>query len=275
MAITDKTYGEVLQEASSSFSIEKIVLERLMCERLNWNKTDFVLNYNNIMLEKYYYQFQKDLNRLLNHEPLQYIIGYEWFFGRKFFVDVHTLIPRPETELLVEEILKHQSNLKSILDIGTGTGAIAISLKLEQPNFEVTASDISHEALCVAQKNANQMNADIRFIQSDLFENITEKFDCIVSNPPYIAYNEKYLMDKSVLEYEPHLALFAENNGLSIYEKLAEKSHRYLNDNGMIILEIGFNQGESVKNIFTHYFPNKNIEVLKDYANLDRIVLIK
>lgn len=275
MAVINQTYGEAIQQASSSFSIEKRLVERLLCDRLNWNKTDFVINYNNIISRDVYNQFQMDLQRLKQEEPVQYIVGFEWFYGRCFKVNHSTLIPRPETELLVEEVLKYKYQIKNLLDIGTGTGAIAITLKKECEHINVTASDISKEALVVARENSKNLNAKVTLLHSDLFENITEKYDCIVSNPPYISRQEINLMDASVVKYEPHLALFAENDGLAIYEQLAKQSQKYLTENGIICLEIGFNQGECVKNLFRQYFPNKTIEIIKDYANLDRIVVVK
>lgn len=275
MAVINQTYGEAIQQASSSFSIEKRLVERLLCDRLNWNKTDFVINYNNIISRDVYNQFQMDLQRLKQEEPVQYIVGFEWFYGRCFKVNHSTLIPRPETELLVEEVLKYKYQIKNLLDIGTGTGAIAITLKKECEHINVTASDISKEALVVARENSKNLNAKVTLLHSDLFKNITEKYDCIVSNPPYISRQEMNLMDASVVKYEPHLALFAENDGLAIYEQLAKQSQKYLTENGIICLEIGFNQGECVKNLFRQYFPNKTIEIIKDYANLDRIVVVK
>lgn len=275
MAVINQTYGEAIQQASSSFSIEKRLVERLLCDRLNWNKTDFVINYNNIISRDVYNQFQMDLQRLKQEEPVQYIVGFEWFYGRCFKVNHSTLIPRPETELLVEEVLKYKYQIKNLLDIGTGTGAIAITLKKECEHINVTASDISKEALVVARENSKNLNAKVTLLHSDLFKNITEKYDCIVSNPPYISRQEMSLMDASVVKYEPHLALFAENDGLAIYEQLAKQSQKYLTENGIICLEIGFNQGECVKNMFRQYFPNKTIEIIKDYANLDRIVVVK
>jgi release factor glutamine methyltransferase len=188
------------------------------------------------------------LQRREAHEPLAYIIGSREFYGRKFMVNPSVLIPRQETELLVELALKMPPNSK-ILDIGTGSGCIGTSLKLERPDFDVWATDISAPALQTARENAELLGAHVSFRLSDLFDQFSvEKFDLIVSNPPYIGTDEP--LDREVRDYEPHQALFADNCGLKIYERIAKEGRLRLNRNGKIMVEIGYQQGESVPQIF-------------------------
>lgn len=271
-----KTYAQVLSEAVMQTDIRKDIVERLFLDRIKWSKIDFLMRANNQMSLKQQEQFAIDFKRLVTGEPLQYILGVEWFYGREFIVTKDTLIPRPETELLVEAVLKYYGNNtpNSLVDIGTGTGCIGITLKQELPQAAVTLIDISREALSVAQKNKEIHHVDVQLLQSDLCAQLVGRFDCIVSNPPYIASSEQSQMDQSVIDYEPHMALFADNNGLAIYERLAKELPNYLTDNGTIFLEIGYQQGEAVKQLFVEAFPHKNIVVLKDYSDNDRIVAV-
>lgn len=275
----NNSYYALLQDAHVQHPNVRVDLfERLLCDRLNWSKTDYILNANKDVLNAHRQQFLEDVNRLANDEPLQYIVGCEWFYGRCFTVNANVLIPRPETELLVETVLNMMTNddkLFKIIDIGTGSGAIGVTLALEKTNVDVTISDISKEALAIAKQNANDLGAIVKSVVSDVFNEVTETFDIIVSNPPYISELEKSLMDSSVLAYEPHLALFAKDNGLAIYTKLLEQAVTHLNPDGIVALEIGFSQAESVVNLAKHYFPHKTVHVIKDFAKLDRIVVIQ
>ena len=164
-------------------------------------------------------------------------------------------------------------NLK-VLDVGTGTGAIGLSLKKARPSWQVTLADISTDALALANTNAEANNLSVDFVQSDVFSSVNGSFDIIVSNPPYIAYDEQDLMDESVIKYEPDLALYATESGLAIYNRLAANSEQFLSQGGKIYLEIGFNQGQAVKNLFQKSFPKKEIRILPDLAGLDRMVVI-
>ena len=205
------------------------------------------------------------LQRRENSEPLAYILGYREFFGRRFRVDPNVLIPRQETEVLVETALEFRPDLASVLDIGTGSGCIAITLKLERPNWNVWATDISGPALQVARENAETLGADICFRHSDLLAQLDgEKFDLIVSNPPYIGREEE--LSREVRDFEPGSALFADDHGLAIYRQLAEHAPAFLRPGGQIILEIGYRQGEKVSAMF----PGS--EVIKDLDGNDRVV---
>ncbi|GAB2024266.1 peptide chain release factor N(5)-glutamine methyltransferase [Lactovum odontotermitis] len=214
--------------------------------------------------------------RLALHEPPQYIVGWAEFCDLRFKVDSRVLIPRPETQELVELILKENSekNLR-LLDIGTGSAAIAVSLAKRRTGWKISASDISAEALDVAYENVQKNETTVELVLSDLLENIPDKFDIIVSNPPYISRKDRSEVDISVLQNEPENALFAENDGLAIYEKLAQQLPSALAENGKIYLEIGYKQGKTVKSLFESAFPEKMVTVHKDFAGKDRMVSVK
>ena len=205
----------------------------------------------------------------------QYIVGNVDFYGNIFEVNSNVLIPRFETELLVEKTIqyiykKFDCSIK-ILDIGTGSGCIGITLKKEL-SCEVVASDISDKALEVARRNAISNRVDVDFVQSDIFSNISGKFDVIISNPPYIREGEK--IEDIVKNNEPHLALYAKENGLYFYRKILESIKNYLNDRFIIAFEIGEFQGEDVKNMAYLYLDNIDVFVEKDYSGRDRFVFI-
>ncbi len=217
------------------------------------------------------------IKRLYNGESPQYIVENVNFYGYDFEVNSSVLIPRFETELLVEKTIcyikknfKNISNL-NILDIGTGSGCIAITLKKEL-GCNVVACDISDEALNVAGKNAKNNDVDISFVSSDIFSNIDGKYDVIISNPPYIREDED--IEKIVFDNEPHLALFASDNGLYFYKKILSDAKKYLKKFFVIAFEIGELQGNDVKNIVYEYFDNVNVIIEKDYSQRDRFVFI-
>lgn len=285
MEITSlKTYQQIIQQAV--IYLEKSqknpsIAERLIMDRLDWTKTDLIMHLRDNMPESVYLQYLKDLNQFIEGKPVQYIVGKEWFYGIPLKVTADTLIPRPETEELVHAALQHlkekgKDESIRILDIGTGSGAIAIAMKHERPQDEVTAIDISLQALQVAQENANENHLEIRFLEGDLLEPVSlETFDCIISNPPYISYDEQELMDESVLEYEPHSALFADNHGLSVYERLAYSLPFHLKTDGCLFMEIGFQQGEELKKLYKQAFPDKEVTIQQDINGLDRILIVK
>ena len=210
--------------------------------------------------------------------PLSHLAGFEYFYDRKFKVTKDVLSPRMETEELIYKVIEYiksinKNNIK-ILDLCTGSGIIGITLRkeLESKSLEVVASDISEEALKVAKENAIMNEAEVKFIQSDIFENINEKFDIIVSNPPYIAYSDKITMEDNVLNYDPHLALFAEEDGMYFYREIVENSKEYLNKDGMIFFEIGYDQREKILKL-----ANENgfkAEVYKDINGRDRMAIL-
>ncbi len=217
------------------------------------------------------------INRLEIGEPVQYIVGDVNFYGNIIKVNKNVLIPRPETEFLVEktkdliEKLFTKKNI-SILDIGTGSGCIAITLKKLFPSSSVTACDISANALEVAIDNANNNNVEINFINSDIFNNIKDSYNCIISNPPYLKEDD-YIMD-IVKNNEPNIALYANDNGLYFYKEILKKSKDYLKEDYLIAFEIGETQKEDIIKIAKEYYPKANIISEKDLNNLDRYIFI-
>ena len=241
----------------------------------NLSFTDFVFALQQEVTDEDY-KFVEDIYRkLANHMPAQYIIGHAEFFGMQLKVDERVLIPRPETEELVELILTEnlKDNLR-VLDIGTGSGAIALALAKNRPDWSVTAADISQDALDLSLENAYAQNLNLSFIKSDCFSEISSKYDIIVSNPPYISREDQEEVGLNVLHSEPHLALFADEDGLAIYRRIAEDSKDYLNDGGKIYLEIGYKQGQSVPALFMENLPEKRVRTLKDQFGQDRMVVI-
>ena len=213
--------------------------------------------------------------QLVAHIPAQYIIGQAEFYGMELKVDERVLIPRPETEELVELILTENAKPnQSVLDIGTGSGAIALALAKNRPDWLVTASDISPDALNLASENASLQDLKISFKKSDCFEEIAENYDIIVSNPPYISRADESEVGLNVLHSEPHLALFAEEDGLAIYRKIAQEAKNHLREGGKIYLEIGYKQGHSVPALFRKYLPEKRVRTLKDQFGQDRMVVV-
>ena len=241
----------------------------------NLSFTDFVFALQQEVTEEEKEFVEEIYKKLANHIPAQYIIGHAEFFGMQLKVDERVLIPRPETEELVELILAEnpKENLK-VLDIGTGSGAIALALAKNRPDWTITAADISQDALDLAMENANNQGLTLFFIKSNCFSEISSKYDIIVSNPPYISREDQEEVGLNVLHSEPHLALFADEDGLAIYRRIAEEAKDYLNDGGKIYLEIGYKQGQSVLALFKENFPEKRVRTLKDQFGQDRMVVI-
>lgn len=223
-------------------------------------------------------QFEALRTELLTGKPIQHIIGEEWFYGRPFFVSKDVLIPRPETEELVQGALQRAARLFGdtpirVADIGTGSGAIAVSFQLEHPYAETTATDISEAALVVARQNAERNNARIDFRQGDLAQPLAnETWDVILSNPPYISEADAPMMSTTVVDYEPYNALFAEEEGLALYRKLAKTLPLMMKSRALIGLEIGHLQGEAVRNLFQQAFPNATVELVQDINGKDRMI---
>lgn len=241
----------------------------------NLSFTDFVFALQQEVTEEEEVFVKGIFQQLAAHKPAQYIIGQADFYGIQLKVDERVLIPRPETEELVELILAENSeeNLK-VLDIGTGSGAIALALAKNRPAWSVTAADISQDALDLANENAKNQNLQIFLKKSDCFTEISEKYDIIVSNPPYISREDESEIGLNVLYSEPHLALFADEDGLAIYRRIAEDVTDYLKDGGKIYLEIGYKQGQSVPELFRKYLPEKRVRTLKDQFGQDRMVVV-
>lgn len=216
-------------------------------------------------------------------KPIAYITGSQEFYGREFFVDERVLIPRPETEELidavVEYIRKNNFTKPRILDIGTGSGCIAVTLKKECPEAQVTATDISAKALTVARKNAEQLSAEIAFYEGNLFDALPEKqvFDCIISNPPYVDFEgvDRSSKESHALKFEPRHALSTQTcDPFETIEEIIAKSGDYLQKAGALFIEIGHNQGSSAQKTAALYFPQRSVSIQQDYTGRDRIVVI-
>ena len=241
----------------------------------HWDLTQFVLHLRQEVSEEDEKLLSNIFHQLKVHKPAQYILGFEDFHGLRFQVDERVLIPRPETEELVELILAENPKTElKVLDIGTGSGAIAVSLKESCPLWQLTASDLSVDAIELARENAKLNQVDISFIQSDVFENISGSFDIIVSNPPYISENDKNEVGLNVLASEPKMALFADEDGLAIYRQIIERAAKHLSPQGKLYFEIGYKQGSDLKKLLSLHFPDKCVRVLKDQFGQDRMVVM-
>ena len=225
--------------------------------------------------EKYFSLIEKHIKEDV---PLSHLVGFEYFYDRKFKVTKDVLSPRMETEELIYKVIEYvkasnKNNFK-ILDLCTGSGIIAITLKKELSQFsiDVVASDISEEAIKVAKENAQSHDAIIKFIQSDIFDNIADKFDIIVSNPPYIDRKDEVTMQDNVLKYDPHLALFAEEEGMYFYREIIEQANDYLNENGVMFFEIGYNQKDKIIKLAD--MNGYSAEVYKDINGRDRMAFL-
>lgn len=216
-------------------------------------------------------EYHAGLARFKSGEPLAYLMGSKEFYSREFKVTQATLIPRPETELLVDTVLERARQCGQVLDLGTGSGCIAISLKLERPDLLVTAVDFSQEALIVASENAQRLSADVQFKLSDWFAVFTgdDQFAIIVSNPPYIEETDHHLAD---LAFEPLTALTDFSDGLECIRQIAGGAPRHLDTGGWLLVEHGYNQGLAVREIFAQ-FGLQNISTITDYAGIERITL--
>lgn len=252
----------------------------LLSGALNINYAYLRANITRTMPAKLVAVWPKWIAMLIQQQPPQYILGHAPFYGREFIVDERVLIPRPETEQLVAWILADASGTTgesvSVLDIGTGSGAIIETLMLENPRVRGFAADISSDALTVAALNAQQLSIkQLRFVESDVFSGLADlRFDLIVSNPPYIASSDEDEMDASVLTYEPHDALFADNQGLAIYQKIAEGLAAHLTPQGRAYFEIGYKQGQQVVDIMQKALPKATVTLKQDFAGLDRMVRV-
>lgn len=284
--VNKKTNQEVLmwascflQEKQPAFSLEDCqwYSRQLLLALTKWTMSQLLLNLQQVSVVEEE-QLLPLLERLVAFEPLQYIKGEAEFYGRNFHVTPATLIPRPETEEVVEQCLLFLASVEegTVLEIGVGSGCIIETLALEAPQHQYIGVDLSPEALAVATMNKQRYQLEqVQLVQSDVWQQVPhKKYQAIISNPPYIDESELADMDESVLWFEPHLALFAEEEGLAIYRKIAEQLEEYLAEDGQAFFEIGFRQGESVKRLLEQYCPERKVEVKQDLAGMDRMVIV-
>ncbi|MET3575781.1 peptide chain release factor N(5)-glutamine methyltransferase [Bhargavaea ullalensis] len=279
----NKTIAAVLAEGKKQLRAagrEDYAAELLMQHVLGVDRTGLLIRLPNELEQGPRNQFLSGIKSMESGIPLQYVTGCEEFFGRTFRVTPDVLIPRPETEELVEGALSRASRIwpsegspLRMADIGTGSGAIAVSFKLGRPDAEVTATDISSAALRVAKENAERLGASISFAEGDMAEPLTGgKWDIILSNPPYIAPAEAVGMADTVTGHEPHGALFAEEEGLKHYRTLAHALPALMKRPGLVGVEIGHTQGPAVSGLFAEAFPDGDVKVVCDINGKDRFV---
>lgn len=251
--------------------------EVLLCDLLKLDRSYLLINDNKPLSQEIYDSYLIKILRRKQGEPVAYIINRQEFMGFNFYVDNRVLIPRPDTEILVEttigELKNHSNKNYKILDIGAGSGAIGLSIAKLFPDIKMTLVDISKDALCVARRNTTLLNiCNVEIIQSDCFSNCDDrKFNIIVSNPPYISTEVIKTLQREVREYEPKLALEGGRDGFKYYQRIIEEAKDYLFDDGLLIFEIGFDQAKGVKKLLEENNYHK-IEVIKDLAGHDRVV---
>ena len=257
--------------------------EILFTQVLNCNKLDLYLNKDAALTAEESGRIHSALLRRISGEPLQYILGKAEFMGLEFKVAPDVFIPRPETELSVEKAVELMSSVKcqvpsvNILDLGTGSGCIAVSLAKFLPESDITATDISNKALEVAKENAALNNVSINFVQSDLFTNYqlrATSYELIVCNPPYIPCEEIARLQPEI-QHEPRIALDGGKDGLDFYRRIIRESWAHLKKGGLLIMEMGFAQAEAVKNIFKGSNNFQIIDIIRDYNDIDRVIVAR
>lgn len=279
-----KTIGEILLISSDFLTSKGVAMARRSAEELlafilKMRRLDLYMQYDRPLVEEELLKMREGVKALTNGLPLEYILGEVEFFGCRIQVDRRVLIPRPETELLVEHASKHLSSIEQqdlkVWDLCTGSGYIAIALKKKFPRLYVAASDLSSDALALAKENAKRNEVEIDFYQGDLlFPFAGQKADVVVCNPPYIGEEEYKTLDSSVRDYEPKEALIGGVKGYEFYERLSSELPSYLAPQAMVFLEIGHNQGADVKQIFSSSVWAKQ-ELLKDWSGKDRFFILK
>lgn len=242
---------------------------------------DLYLHYEEEMPEALEKEFDAGMARILKQEPMEHVLGYSWFYGYKFIVNEDVLIPRPETEELCANVLARMDQFFEdydaieCADVGTGSGDIAIVLEKEEPKVHMTATDISEEALVTARKNAENNQADIEFLAGDMLKPLIDhhkKLDVLVSNPPYIPKEEK--METSVIDYEPHVALFGGDDGLKFYREIFKDCRKVLKDKSFMAFEMGWDQRERMSALVKEMLPEATFEILKDINGKDRMLFV-
>lgn len=279
MRSSQRTFFEAQQWAFSfikNAGYDISAADLLLFGEMEFSATEFLMHLRDEVPEKNWQHFKRNVELYCQGWPAQYLLGNVYFYGLKLKVTPATLIPRPETEELVDWIISGNDRTnKKVADIGTGTGAIGLALKDQLPGWQVSLTDISVPALAVARENADNLKLDVSLMQGDLFTPLTTApYDIIVSNPPYISQGEKKEMDQSVLEHEPHLALFASDNGLAFYRRIAKEIASYIHVNSKLYLEIGYAQGKNVVALFKEAFPQAEVTLKRDITGHDRMLRV-
>ncbi|MEZ5360619.1 MAG: peptide chain release factor N(5)-glutamine methyltransferase [Candidatus Zixiibacteriota bacterium] len=283
----DTNINELITEAekkllAAGIDAGKAEAEIILCELLDCERLKLYLDGHTMITPEIIDRFNQIVEKRLTRYPLQYILGSAYFYGRKFVVNESVMVPCPETELLLESVLRSarlsNSNPVRLLDIGTGSGVVSVSSKLENPDLDVTASDISPDALAVAQKNAGRFGVleKIRWVESDLFENIDAgmTFDIIASNPPYINSDDYDTLPPEV-KADPTLSLLGGKQGMEIIDRLLKQAPDYLNPSGTLAFEIGYDQADLIFERVESDDRYVRCSLLKDLADIDRVVVCK
>ncbi|MBM4403124.1 MAG: peptide chain release factor N(5)-glutamine methyltransferase [Candidatus Cloacimonetes bacterium] len=262
-----------LEQESQSRGIPLSDYVIILCEILDCRRTELYLDRNQTLNPSQQTRLEAFLSRLHHHEPVHYIIGKTWFYGREFLVNPAVLIPRPETEGLVELVLPRIRPSMRILDIGTGSGVIAISIKAALPDLTVDATDLSSEALSCAQLNARNHHCDITFYETDLYPPIPVTYDTIISNPPYISPGDYSALPPQIRDFEPTLALIAREQGMQFYRQILSRSQPYRHSQTTFFFEIGSSQAPMIGKLALETGFHQ-VEIKKDLNGLDRFAVI-
>lgn len=273
-----KTYGEALRWASSVLSAKGVDPDgaRYVLEmRADFTPSQLRLHDRDELPAPALAQFEQDVARLGRNEPAQYIVGVAPFYGDLFKVTPAVLIPRFETEELVAWAAADQRTARTGLDLGTGSGAIGLTLAKQLPHTAMTLSDVSAAALAVANENAARLARRVHFVQSDLFLSLPQRFDFVISNLPYISRAETPVMDQSTLKYEPALALFADDDGLALFQRFAEQIEAHVTPGGAAYLEFGYRQQPALAQLFSERLPHVQATFKHDMAGQPRMVKLQ
>lgn len=277
------SYRQVLREAKERLYAAgqgEQAAQLLMLELANLEAHNLYMEYDEEVPQDLLEAFEAGIRRMEQGEPLGHVLGFEWFYGYRFKVNPDVLIPRPETEELVANILAAYDECfdgqdVDVIDVGTGSGAIAIALRKEEAHLQVTASDISEQAVAVARKNAVDNAADVTFLTGDMLEPFIEagiRCDILVSNPPYIPVHEQ--MEHSVVDFEPHVALFGGEDGLKFYREIFANAHRVIKEKAILAFEMGYDQGERLRALAKEHFPDARVEIIKDLSGKNRMLFV-
>lgn len=277
------SYRQVLREAKERLYAAgqgEQAAQLLMLELTNLEAHNLYMEYDEEVPQDLLEAFEAGIRRMEQGEPLGHVLGFEWFYGYRFKVNPDVLIPRPETEELVANILAAYDECfdgqdVDVIDVGTGSGAIAIALRKEEAHLQVTASDISEQAVAVARKNAADNAADVTFLTGDMLEPFIEagiRCDILVSNPPYIPVHEQ--MEHSVVDFEPHVALFGGEDGLKFYREIFANAHRVIKEKAILAFEMGYDQGERLRALAKEHFPDARVEIIKDLSGKNRMLFV-